>query len=132
MFLPLTAVACRRRGSRASRAGVRRAHLDPGHEIVYLRVGKLLALGGHLKIGISVANGCEQQTFLRITRNNGGAGIAALFPAAFPVEFESAFDFAIGRAVAFVTVVGEDRADSVFKKIELGLGRFSGGSSRNG
>src|SRR2546421_11425685 len=118
MIFALTAVACRRRGSRASRAGVRRAHLDPGHEIVYLRVGKLLALGGHLKIGISVANGFEQQTFLRITRNNGGAGIAALFPAALPVEVESALGFAIGRGVAFVTGVGGDWAGSVFKKNE--------------
>ena len=85
-----------------------------------------------MKIGIGVANGFEQQTFLRITRNNGGAGIAALFPAAFPVEFESAFDLAIGRAVAFVTVIGEDRADFVFKKIELRTGRLGGGSIGDG
>src|SRR2546423_5106598 len=116
MIFALTAVACRRRGSRASRAGVRRAHLDPGHEIVYLRVGKLLALGGHLKIGISVANGFEQQTFLRITRNNGGGGIAALFPAAFSLAFESPFSFGTCRAVAVVTAVGGDSAESVFKK----------------
>src|SRR5205814_2377686 len=51
-------------------SGPRRSHLDPCSEIGDLAVGKFLVLGRHLQVFVGVANGLDEQTFLRIAGND--------------------------------------------------------------
>ena len=95
-------------------------------------LGQFLAFGRHLQVGIGVTDCFDQKAILGIARNDRRPGIAALFPATFPIELHTAFDFTLGGTVALVTVVGEDRPDFIFEKLELGLGRLGGRASAAG
>ena len=130
IFAPAAVFAGCGRQRRTSRARIRRAHFHPGDQIVDLRVGKFLALRRHLQVRIGVTDGFDQQTFFRIAGNDRRARVAAFLPAAFPIELQAAFDFAFGRAVTLVAIVGEDRTNFVFEEIELRLGRLRACAAR--
>ena len=96
-------------------AGIRRTHRDPLFED-----GNFLAahsrLRRHLEIGIAVANRVNEETFIRITRNDGRACIAALLPRAAPIEPEPPLAFVRLLRVALVAMLHEERPHRVLEK----------------
>ncbi len=101
----------------AGDARVGRAHFDPGRQIGDLFVGQLFAFGRHLQIGVGVTHGLDEQAFVRIARNDGGAVVAALEQAVAVFQGETALEFCGLGAVAFVTIVDKDGPDFILEKL---------------
>jgi hypothetical protein len=98
-------------------ARVRRAEGDPFLEIRDHRWFELRALGGHLEVVLLVLDRAEQQALGGFAGDDHRAALAALLPAGARVEAEAAL--LLLRAVALVTMLGEDGADALFKKLRL-------------
>jgi hypothetical protein len=104
-------------------AWIGRTLLDPCDQVGHLPGGQLL-LGGHLQIGVLVADGLDEQAFFGVAGDEGGAGFSTLKKRLARIEAELAFDLLAG-AVTFITVIDEDRADALFEEFE-GLGVVGG------
>jgi hypothetical protein len=103
-------------------ARVGRAHVHPGHEIGDDVVVEFRAVFRHLEIGVFVPDRLDEETFGRVSGNDGGAGIAALFDRAAPVQLQAALGLFPG--VAFVAFRNEHGADLALEKLRLfGSGR---------
>ena len=74
-----------------------------------------------MEVGIDVTNRLDHPALFWIPRHDDRAGLAAFEQPIPTIEQEAAFDFLGLGAVAFVAVVGQNRADFVLE--ELGLGR---------
>ena len=75
-----------------------------------------------------MADGLDEQAFLRIAGDDGRAGVAAGEHGLAGIEHEPALDFISLVAVAFEAAVGKDRADFLLKERDsLPLARGGGG-----
>ena len=123
-----------RLGAGGFEARIGRAHADPLHEVGDEIVGKLLVARRHREVAVGVADGFDEEAFVRLAGDDGGAGVAALEPAVARVEREAAFDLLRARAVALVTILDQDRTHLGLEEVGLRGGelrRFgSGGSSK--
>ena len=79
--------------------------------------GKFFVLGGHLQILVHVTDRLDQETFFQVARHDGRSGIAAFEQGFACVEQQTTLDLFALRAVAFVAVVNEQRANFLFEKI---------------
>jgi len=75
--------------------------------------------GGHFEVAVVIGDGAEEAAGFGCAWGEGGAGVAAGFPAGAVVEAEAAFDFLFG-AVASVAVLDEEGADFGFEVVEFG------------
>ena len=100
----------------SSHTRIGRAHFYPGSQAGNLIIRKLLSFGRHLQIGIGVSNSLDQQALLRVTRHNRRSGFTAFEHTLAGIEQQSAFDFFGLRAVAFVAIVSQHRANAVLEK----------------
>ena len=115
-------------------ARIGRAHADPFHEISDEIVGELLVARRHREVAVGVADGFDEQAFVRLAGDDGGAGVAALHPTVARVEREAAFDLLRARAVALVTILDQDRTDLGLEEVGLRGGelrRFGSGGGGN-
>ena len=90
-------------------------------------------LGRHLQVLVAVADGFDEEALVRLTGDDGGAGVAAFERAGAGVEEEAAFEFLRAGAVALVATLGQQGADALLE--ELGVlggegGRGSGKPAR--
>src|SRR5262249_9278718 len=90
--------------SRTRGAGIRSAHPNPGDKIVDLR-GWKFSVGRHLQSAVVVTNGCDQQAFLRIARNNRRTRVSAFFPTTLPIELQCECSGSVRRTVAHVAAL---------------------------
>ena len=105
--------------------GPRRAHADPFLQVGDDPVGQFF-IGRHLKLVVEVDDGSDQETLFRLAGHHHGAGFSPLekpFPA---VEIELRLQLLRPGAVAFVAMLGEDRANFLFEEGELFGGGFLG------
>ena len=103
------------RDRRGDAARIGRAELHP-----FLERGKLirreLALGRHLQIGIGVTHGADEQALRRFAGHDGRTALAAFGPAFARVEAQTAFGLLL--AVAFETLLGQQRTDLLLEKLK--------------
>ena len=123
-LLHVGGVHCLRAGGFRARIG--RAHADPFHEVGDEVVGKLLVARWHREIAVGIADGFDEQAFVRLARNDGRAGVAALEPAIACVEREAALDLLRARAVTLVTILHEHRAHFGLEEVGLRGGQLWG------
>jgi len=111
--------SCCRAGS-----GIGRTHPDPLHQIIDSSLGQH-RIWGHLRRSAWLASDQkDQQALVRLARNDGGSGIAALFPASFGVESKSALLLLL--AVASETMFDQHRADLGLEEVMTIVGVRSG------
>ena len=115
-----------RRHAGEARARIGRAELHPFLEVRDLLVREF-ALGRHAKIFVPITHGLDERAVVEIARHHSRTAVAAARPAIAVVEPQAALGFLLG-AVAFVAMLGEERPDAFFKKLEArGIGRCGGG-----
>ena len=86
----------------------------------------------HFQIGIVVADGLDEQTFLRLAGDDGRACVAAREHGRAGIQHEPALDFVSLVAVAFEAAIREDGPD-LFSKENHALTLADGcGEKRNG
>ena len=110
-------------------AWVGSAHGDPGFEFLDSGIREA-RFGWHLEVAICVGDGLDEEGILRISRNDGGAGIASGMPAGAGIEGKVGFQlFGLGR-VALVAMFGQERADMGFEVFDpfgfISVGHLSG------
>ena len=92
-----------------------RAHGDPLLERGDLVFGQL-AVGRHLHLAVGVADRLDEQGFVRLVRDHGGAAVAALQEVGQVVDAQLALLLLGG--VAVVAGFGQDRADPGLEKLQ--------------
>ena len=72
-----------------------------------------------MQVAITIIDRLDEQAFAGVSWDDWGFCFAATKEARAGIESESPFDFFTFLAVAFVTVLGENRADFFFEESEL-------------
>ena len=96
-------------------ARIGRAHLHPGLEVGDHRVGQLL-LRRHLEVLILVVDRLDEQTFLRIARDDRRPQVAPLAHPCARVEEQVAAQLLGLGGMALVALLDQDRPDSRFEE----------------
>ena len=76
------------------------------------------AVLGHLEILLLVSNDPKQPTRARLAGDEHRAAVAALGQTALPIQRQAALGL-VAAVVALVTMLGEDRSDVFFEKLDL-------------
>lgn len=108
------------RSRRRDRRGVARVGgtiCDPLAEGFDLGGGELL-FGRHFQVAILIADRAEEAGRGGISRDEGGTGVAAGFPASAMVKTEAAFDLLFG-AMAGIAVLDKEGADFFLEVVEI-------------
>jgi hypothetical protein len=86
----------------------------------------------HLQVFIGVTDGLDEQAVVGVSRDDGGAGVAAKQDAVARIEQELALDPVGLVTVALVAVLAQKRADPLFEELEVrrGEGGDRGGSAK--
>lgn len=72
-----------------------------------------------------ITDGLEETALLRLSRNEGGTGLATLFPAALVIQAQSGLELLGTRGVALIALFHQNRADVLLEKGDVG--RAGGG-----
>src|ERR1019366_5091001 len=75
------------------------------------------ALFGHLNVGVPVADGLNEKTFIRLARRHGRTPIAALQEGSAAVETQAAANFLRLGGVTFVALFDQDRTDFLLEEL---------------
>jgi len=95
----------------------RGTQLHPGNEIGDEIVRELL-FRGHLKVGIFIANGLDEQALFRLAGHNSGTCIAAFDGPLAGVQMKAALEFLTRRTVALITTIDQNRANLLFEEFD--------------
>ena len=93
-------------------------HRNPPLEILDDGRRQSRAVLGHLEILLLVSNDPKQPTRARLAGDEHRAAVAALGQTALPIQRQAALGL-VAAVVALVTMLGEDRSDVFFEKLDL-------------
>ena len=96
----------------------------PLDQVRDLAVGKLLALGGHLQVLVLVGNRVDQEAVGGLSRDQGGAGVAAVEKPLPRVEHEPALHLVGVPAVALVATGDEHRPHLLLEEDPVVVGKL--------